>query len=51
MSFGARLTLFLFFSFGLIFVWMALGPITREITVNVLNKIGQKDAAAYVDSA
>ena len=51
MTYSRKAWLFLLFTFAILFLWLALGPVAREVTVNILNKFNQKSAAAYVDSA
>lgn len=42
---------FILFSLSILFVWVAVGPIFREVVADGLNKIHWTGAARYVDSA
>lgn len=51
MNVGVKLGWFLFFAFAVVLIWLSLGPIIREASVNITHKIGWKQAADYLDTA
>lgn len=42
---------FLLFCFALLLVWLALGPVVRQVVASALNAVKLTHAARYVDSA
>jgi hypothetical protein len=51
LTFAHKAGLFLLFCLSVLLIVLALGPVTRELTVNLLNLMGLKSAATYVDTA
>lgn len=48
---GGKLGVFLLWVFAVILVWLALGPLVREVVVNAFSALHMDNAARYVDSA
>lgn len=50
-TFGHRAWLFLLFALAICLIWVSFGPLVREVTVNILNRVNWTTAASYVNSA
>ena len=48
---GGKLGAFLLWVLAVILVWLALGPLVREVVVNGFTWLHMDNAARYVDSA
>lgn len=51
MSFNRKAWLFLLFALAILLIWVYLGPTFREANVWLMDKVGLKTVAIYVDTA
>lgn len=50
-EFSRHAWMFFLFMFCVLLLWVSVGPLFREVTVNILNKLKLHTEAEYVNSA